>query len=510
MVYRYYRAVSAQQEPIELVRSISFGSRVAEDEADELRAYFVQTETWRQVREGEIDVVLAPKGSGKSAIYSMLLSEQDELFDEKVLLAPGENMSGTPAFAALTTETSLTESELIGIWKLYFLVLISEEMEQYDLKSASSKKLFEYLRDAGLLPEHRPKATLLTMVREYVARLLNPKSAETSVSLDGVTGAVTGFAGKIEFSEPSFAATKAGHVSIDTLYALAEKALQDAGYSLWIVLDRLDAAFAAFPELERNALRALFRAYGDLASYKRVKLKIFLRSDIWENVTDEGFREASHIVRETAIAWDSDSLRQLVVRRLTRSDALLAHYGQTAESVLASTQSQTDFFYEVFAQQVDAGSGKTETWKWALSRTEDGSGTSAPRELIHLFSEVRNAQLVRHETAQTAPESPALFHPKTFDVALPVVSKARLAKTIYAEFSDVKPHVEKLARQKTEHNLASLGALWGTDAAETTDIVRRLVSIGFLAERAKTQNYWVPFMYRPALEMVQGKAEGVA
>lgn len=310
--------MAAQLEPIDIVRSTSFGSRVAEDEAKELRSYFVQTETWRQVREGETDVVLAPKGSGKSAIYSMLLGAQDALFDEKVLLAPGENMSGAPAFASLTAEADISEAQLMSIWKLYFLVLISEELEEYDISTDSSKRLFEHLRDDGLLPEHRPRATLLTMVREYVARLFAPRSAETSMSIDPATGAVTGFAGKIEFSEPTFAATKDGHVSVDALYVLAEKALDEAGYSIWIVLDRLDAAFAAFPNLERNALRALFRAYGDLASYERIKLKIFLRSDIWENVTDEGFREASHIVRETAIAWDPDSLRQLVVRRLAR------------------------------------------------------------------------------------------------------------------------------------------------------------------------------------------------
>lgn len=496
------------QTNLALVKGISFGSRVAEDEKDGLSSYFVETETWRKVRQGEVDVVLAPKGSGKSAIYSMLVSSADDLFDEGILLAPGENMTGAPAFAALAKDV-LTEADLIRVWKLYFLMLISEELHDYGIKNDKSKELFEHLRDADLLPDKRPKATILAIVREYVGRLLKPQSAATTLHLDSA-GALTGVTGKIEFGEPSVENARRGHISIDNLYALAEGALSSAGYKLWIVLDRLDAAFAASPDLERNAIRALFRVYGDLASYRRIGFKIFLRSDIWADVTDEGFREASHIVRDTEITWDSDSLRQLVVRRLSQSSALLEHFEVTAEEVLASTESQVAFFYRVFSRQVDAGSGKTETWDWCLSRTQDGKGVSAPRELIHLFSETRDAQIARYETGQTLPEPPALFHPKSFDVALPKVSAARLTKTIYAEFTDVRANIEALSKQKTEQNLGSLQRLWNTNVETTTRIAQRLVSIGFFSERKSSGTYWVPFMYRPALGMVQGKAEGIS
>lgn len=493
---------------LELVKSITFGSRVAEDETDDLVSYFVKTETWRKVRDGEVDVVLAPKGSGKSAIYSMLLASEDELFDERVLLAPGENMTGAPAFELLAQGTP-SEAELMNVWKLYFLVLISQELESYNIESSDSRKLFAYLRDADLLPEQRPRTTLLAMVREYVGRLLRPQSAETSVHLDSATGAITGWTGKIEFSEPSVAASRNGHVSVDNLFALAEHTLADAGYTLWIVLDRLDAAFAASPVVERNALRALFRVYADLGSLRRITLKIFLRSDIWEDVTDEGFREASHIVRDAQITWDDDSLRQLIVRRLTQSAELCAHYGVAAERVLASSDAQQEFFYRVFAPQVDAGSGKTETFDWCITRTRDGKQVNAPRELIHLFSEARDAQITRFEVGAPLPEPPALFHPKTFESALLKVSQARLTKTIYAEFTDVKPYIEKLKTKKTEQNLESLALLWGTSPEDTSQIARRLVNIGLFSERRTSRTFWVPFMYRPALEMVQGKAEEV-
>lgn len=61
----------------DVVRETSLGERVAEEEAAALASYFVETEQWRQVWNGQKDVILAPKGGSKSAIYSMLFLSND-------------------------------------------------------------------------------------------------------------------------------------------------------------------------------------------------------------------------------------------------------------------------------------------------------------------------------------------------------------------------------------------------------------------------------------------------
>lgn len=65
----------------DVLRNLKLGSRVAEDEADTLASYFVETDQFRRLLRGEIDVVFGPKGAGKSAIYSALLGRADEMFD---------------------------------------------------------------------------------------------------------------------------------------------------------------------------------------------------------------------------------------------------------------------------------------------------------------------------------------------------------------------------------------------------------------------------------------------
>ncbi len=43
----------------------TFGKTIAEDEERDLASYFVETDQWRRIFAGEIDVVYGPKGSGK-------------------------------------------------------------------------------------------------------------------------------------------------------------------------------------------------------------------------------------------------------------------------------------------------------------------------------------------------------------------------------------------------------------------------------------------------------------
>ena len=73
---------------------MSFGVQVAEDEVNELASYFVETNQWGRIAKGEIDIVRGEKGSGKSAIYSLLMTRQGDFFDQRILLVAAENPRG--------------------------------------------------------------------------------------------------------------------------------------------------------------------------------------------------------------------------------------------------------------------------------------------------------------------------------------------------------------------------------------------------------------------------------
>ena len=79
---------------VDVLRQIRFGERIAEEELDELEKYFVATDQWTRVFEGEVDVIYGAKGSGKSAIYALIDKRQNDLFDRGILVQGAENVRG--------------------------------------------------------------------------------------------------------------------------------------------------------------------------------------------------------------------------------------------------------------------------------------------------------------------------------------------------------------------------------------------------------------------------------
>ena len=134
----------------DVLRNLKLGSRVAEDEADTLASYFVETDQFRRLLRGEIDVVFGPKGAGKSAIYSALLGRADEMFDAGVTLVAGEIPRGTPAFRDVVIDPPTSEAEFTAIWKFYILSLVNGLLEDFDVKGDPAATVRQALAAEGL------------------------------------------------------------------------------------------------------------------------------------------------------------------------------------------------------------------------------------------------------------------------------------------------------------------------------------------------------------------------
>src|ERR1035437_6038330 len=275
-----------------VLTATDFGKRIAEDEVDALESYFVETEQWRKVFAGDIDVVYGPKGSGKSAIYSLLFKKTEELAKRQIVVIAGENVMGAPVFRDLVAEGSSSEEQLRGLWKLYFLSLLAKTFRSNQITNSSATQVVDALEAAGLVSLGWTLKRILRSVLEYVRRF----EISGEVKINPMTG-LPDFGGKITLGEPTSEQRKDGFVSADLLLELADEALGQAPLKIWMVLDRLDVAFVDSEQLEANALRALFRVHLDMIGFNNISLKVFLRDDIWQRITQSGFREASHITR---------------------------------------------------------------------------------------------------------------------------------------------------------------------------------------------------------------------
>jgi len=492
----------------EVLAAITFGHRIAEDEADTLISYFVETEQWRKVLLGRVDVVYGPKGSGKSALYSLLRKRGDELRARNIFLAACESVRGTPVFEDLVLDPPASEEQFRGLWKLYFLSLIGTTFRLAKLEPnfESVRELVSALEEANLVESEWSLKRSLRSALDYVRRI---DSVSGGMKVSSSTGQPEGVEAKVTLREPGAEQRKRGYVSADSLLAVADRALREMGLTFWLVLDRLDVSFADSPDLEGNALRALFRVYRDMASLDHVSLKIFLRDDIWQRVVSSGFREASHITQSITITWDARSLLHLVIRRALHNEAIREFYGVDPTKVLADADEQMKLFYRIFPAQVDLGERKSTTLDWMLTRTADGTDNTAPRELIHLLTSARDQQLKQIEMGQSEPGGEALFDRNALKAALPEVSKVRYEQTLCAEHPTLKPMLTKLEGEKTQQTPATLAKIWHVSDVEAHARAEQLAEVGFFQRRGSKEQpvFWVPFLYRDALNLVQGPAE---
>jgi hypothetical protein len=144
-----------------------------------------------------------------------------------------------------------------------------------------------------------------------------------------------------------------------------------------------------------------------------------------------------------------------------------------------------------------------------VTRCADGTRKTAPREMIHLLNCVRDQEIRRLEQGGAPPRGSQLFDRSVFKLALPTVSDARLNQYLYAEYPSYREFLQRLDGQKTEQTADSLAELWAVAKTEAVSKGDELVDLGFFEKRGTREEptFWVPFLYRDALHLIQGRAE---
>jgi hypothetical protein len=230
----------------------------------------------------------------------------------------------------------------------YFASLISDLFDEFGIDQPPARMLRKLLSQGGLVKGKMSLQGLLTSVMQLIRRA----KLQTDLALEPGSAMPTGLSASISFSELPESAGPGDLVhAADSLLKLADESLAlNGNLRVWLLLDRLDVAFAETPDLEKNALRALFRVYLDILGFTHIRLKIFLRTDIWTRITEEGFREGSHITRDLTIDWNENSLLNLVIRRVLQNKNIADYYGADPIQILQSVDKQKSLFYAMFPE----------------------------------------------------------------------------------------------------------------------------------------------------------------
>lgn len=487
----------------DILREIDLGDSVAENEREKLQDYFVKTEAWNRLIKGDIDIVYGSKGAGKSALYLLLLQQNGiEQGKRKIQIVHGEEVAHDPVFKQyIEREVNLpTEDGFRQLWKVYVLALVGNHLVKNFQSLEGIQSVFRSLRENKLIPlDGLPR--IFKGAKEFLERV--------KVSLKTPEG----YEGSLTLEEPSLEEEEQNKKSVGTLLREIDDVLDQANVEIWVSFDRLDVAFTD-SEIETPALRSLFRVYRDFSGLKSLKLKIFLRDDIWSRITREiGFREQSHITRTHTIRWTEDSLRHLIISRFFNNKVIEEHTAMDKGKVMGSEKAQKYVFDSIFPKQVESGPKKPLTFDWMLSHIVDGRQKPAPREIINLIKFAREDQASINEIGGLGSNpKDYLISSIAIKTALNRVSEER-TNVIWSEYPDLRKYVEAFKGEKTEHSASTVVQLFksrGLSIDRVDSVLKKLVDIGFLQEKTENRlrrtTYWVPFIFRPYLEMSQGAA----
>jgi len=488
----------------EALQQLNLGETVAEFDKD-LRNYFVETETFRSVIHGRKDVVAGDKGTGKTALFQILLQRYTEIPElNQVEVVPAFNPVGDSVFQQLARgDLVLTEGQYRTVWKMYILSLGGNWLlKLYDGQwTPSMKKLDELLLRLGIRAQDDSPSTIFTLLMDVIKRFLTPKSVGIALSFD--EGGMPVTTPQVEFSDPNSVPAEREVIGHSESLGLLNTALAEANISLWLAFDRLDEAFQGFPSAEVPALRALFRTYLDMVrAFDRINLKLFVRKDLFRRITqaEGGFVNLSHLdSQKVEIIWDDDDLLNLLIQRVKNNKEFM-------ETANLENKTNEEIFNAIFPKQVDEGAKRPGTLKWMLTRIRDGQNVKPPRNLIELVKKAQEDQSRKEDRGEPKDYIPGdvLIEGESIKSALSRLSTERVVNQLLAESGNYKNLIEKFRDGKAEHNHESLGRTLELSPNDTRGAIRVLVDMGFLERVGET--FKVPMLYRDGLNISQGKA----
>lgn len=499
-----------------LLQSLDLGASVAEVDSL-LEVARIETSAFSDLLTDRVDLVPGTKGSGKSALFRMIVEFLPTYLirQRKVVVAHGIQAPGDPVFQAFSEQfAELTEPDFVDFWCIY---LVSLAYEQFIKKGSFAPMLssakaevnaFRLACSKAGIPDIRA-AKSLKDVLAWSLRVL-------SWFKPRLTHKLPYEAGEIELDmfgnpkpPPDPKTGNTGEPQLPQYMSDIREALDGilvkSELSLWLMVDRLDEVFPRRSETERRALRGLLRAMLLLSS-PRLRVKIFLRDDMLDNLVKggEGFTALTHLTARQAdtLRWTNDQITAMLAKRFFSNEGICAAYRVDGEKINASASYRVQCLAKLFPPTVYRGTRQSTTLKWIYDRCADGRGVVTPRDVLELLIRARQKQLDMC-SADPDGESDGLLSSQAIRYGLEQLSVHKRRTFLEAEFPHLWIHMEKFVGGKTEYSEASLTSLLGKDS---TPVVENLVAIGFLGKKSKGNTYTIPRLYRNGLDLTQGKA----
>lgn len=417
----------------ELLNSLNFGSVDSESE-ENLDKVFIQTKNFYEFLEPNRALLLGSKGAGKSALYRLFTKYEDSARKmagssiDNVYIVSGIGFKDVPEMDDMQLLNQIENKNISpeAAWKIYIAYKLIHGLYDND-GIVCGKESRRVLRKSGKTKDCRVSALIRKFYNKFVG---DPPQIE-----------------QIDFINISISLGKNSSVSVYDLLSEVNSKLVTEGKEVWVLLDKIDELFPSKPSVRKECIEGLFLAYIDfVARYSNIKLKIFLRTDIWRSLS---FVNKSHLTdKTTTIVWTDEALKHLLIKRAIYNKPIRAYLSQ----ILCTEDFENDIdkcFNLIFPERAYSGTKEAQTMTWIIERTKDGLDGVYPRESINFANYAVDAELALSEnlSGDFAGET-SLISGLAIRNAYPKVSKVKV-ESYLSEFDYLSKHFDRFSGKQT-------------------------------------------------------------
>ena len=307
------------------IQKLQIGASAAENEHDDLAAYYIQTEQFQRVVRGEIQIVTGRKGSGKTALFYQVRNNIRKDKSNIVLdLNPeGFQLRKFKTLVLERMEAGTREHTIAAFWEyLLFLELCYKLLE----KDRTVHLHNHILRPKYIELQNLYRSDKFISEGDFAERLLRLLDAIEEKYQDADNGGQRQMLTRAQLTEFLY------QHDINRLRTCITDYLEHK-QSVWILFDNIDKGWSAHgvDELDLLSLRCLIEALRKLTrDFQKKKIVCcgvaFVRNDVYEILI--GATPDRGKLNRASLDWtDPDLLREMLRRRFLYSLSLTPENG---------------------------------------------------------------------------------------------------------------------------------------------------------------------------------------
>ncbi|TKJ42176.1 hypothetical protein CEE37_00425 [candidate division LCP-89 bacterium B3_LCP] len=456
-----------------MLDKIDFGLGAAQQERRQLRNYFYRSGSFALACSDKTYIILGAKGAGKSAIFQMFSELESEI---PIFAPPNLWISDEPKLRDhWATLQPLGISSQVILWRFYIASLIANLcLEQPNFPSELRSAFERFLVRWGL-------------VNEVPTAWQSMRSIKITVGLgDHIKTEIP--------PKKALAATE-----IDYVIYSADQWFEESGADLWICLDSLDEVSINGHDHDNveDLLSNLMRAVAELLRLKRIRFKLFFRSDVYHSLTYVNKDHFSALKLD--LEWSREDLAILLAHRIRPL--------HPSHDNLLTFPTSLEWINEIF----DWKKGKIpNSFDQLYELLKDGNGNVLPRDLINFCIAAQRTQQNFNNQDINTPTNGKLVSWQAIHEAVERTAASKLNDflQVFQNYKDTYDQLKGSASRCFSRSELSK-ALGREDSLDANIVIADLVRVGAIAIKDRravnlSDSFEIPFLYSLALEIGEG------